>query len=149
EPVYVRHLAYTPNDPSLSLQPYLEQIKAIEAWDDVRADSAIIIAILDTGVDLDHPDLKDAIWLNPSETGLDDQGHDRRTNGIDDDGNGIVDDWRGYDFGGSDGHTPDNLPQAAYFHGTHVAGLAAATGDNNIGIVGVGFGAKLMAVKIS
>jgi subtilisin family serine protease len=149
EPLYVRHLAYIPNDPSVSQQPYLQQIRALEGWDLVRADTSIIIAILDTGVDLDHPDLRSAIWTNPGETGRDAKGRDRRNNGIDDDGNGLVDDWTGYDFGGSDGHSPDNLPQAAYFHGTHVAGLAAAAGNNNTGIAGVGFGAKLLAVKIS
>jgi subtilisin family serine protease len=149
EPLYRRTLDYVPNDPQLVQQSYLEQVKAFEAWNDTRADSSIIIAIIDTGIDPDHPDLKDAIWTNPGETGRDAKGRDRRSNGVDDDGDGFIDDWRGYDFGGKDGYSPDNDPTPFYWHGTHVAGIAAAIGDNHTGIAGIAYGARLMPVKIS
>ncbi len=149
EPVYRRTLQYIPNDAYLAQQWYLAQTRSYQAWDLIRADSSVVIAIVDTGIDPTHPDLRDAIWTNPGETGLDARGRDRRTNGIDDDGNGLVDDWWGYDFGGYDGYTPDNNPTPRYWHGTHVAGIAAATGDNQSGIAGIAFGAKLMSIKIS
>jgi len=149
EPVYRRTLQFVPDDALLSQQWYLEQVRAYQAWDESRADSTIIIAIVDTGIDPDHEDLRDAIWHNPGETGRDDHGRDRRSNGLDDDGNGLVDDWRGYDFGGHDGYSPDNDPAPFYWHGSHVAGIAGAIGDNAIGITGIGFGARLMSIKIS
>lgn len=149
EPVYQRTLQFTPDDPYLAQQWYLGQVRAYQAWDVARADSTITIAIIDTGVDPAHNDLREAIWTNPGETGTDTRGRDRRSNGLDDDGNGIVDDWRGYDFGGRDGYSRDNDPTPRYWHGTHVAGIAAATGNNGIGIIGIGFGARLMSIKIS
>lgn len=150
EPVFRRHLSFTPNDPLFPQQwQYLTQVRAMQAWDVARADSSVIIGIVDTGIDMTHPDLKDAIWRNPGEQGRDLAGRDKRTNGVDDDGNGLVDDWIGYDFGGMTGDNPDNDPKPAYGHGTHVAGIAGASGNNAVGVIGVGFGAKLMAVKIS
>ncbi|HVZ38890.1 MAG TPA: S8 family peptidase [Candidatus Kapabacteria bacterium] len=149
EPAYVRTLSYVPNDQYLSQQWYLERVGAYTAWDAIRGNSSIIIAITDTGIDPTHPDLKAALWQNQGETGTDGQGRDKRTNGVDDDGNGLVDDWAGYDFGGTDGYTPDNDPTPHYWHGTHVAGIAGATGDNTTGIAGVAYGVQLMSVKIS
>src|SRR5690606_32725426 len=96
-----------------------------------------------------HPDLRDAILHNPGEEGTDPYGHDRASNGIDDDGNGLVDDHVGYDFAGTDGSAGDNDPIGVHWHGTHVAGIAAASGNNGTGIVGVGFGARILAVKIA
>ncbi len=150
EPIYSRTLLYTPNDPELTKQWYLDAVHAREAWDIVRGDSSIIIAITDTGIERLHPDLKDAIWYNPGETGPDGNGGDKSTNGIDDDGNGYVDDWWGYDFGGHDGSATDNDPSPGdEDHGTFVAGITAASGNNGEGIAGIAFGAKLMAVKIA
>jgi len=149
EPIYPRRLLYTPNDPELFKQWYLDSIHAAEAWDVVRGDGSITIAIVDCGIERTHPDLRDAIWYNPGETGLDDMNRDRSTNGVDDDGNGFVDDWWGYDFAGPDAETPDNDPSPGEEnHGTIVAGIAGATGDNGTGIAGVAFGVKLMAVKV-
>jgi subtilisin family serine protease len=150
EPVYRRTFEFLPNDPFFpQQQSYLEQIRAIEGWDVTRADQDVVIGIVDTGVDLTHPDLRSAIWNNPGETGRDLQGRDKRTNGVDDDGNGLVDDWTGYDFGGTDGYSPDNDPSPGYSHGTHVAGIAAASGNNATGVIGIAFGARLMPVKIA
>ena len=149
EPVYRRSLMYVPNDPMLGEQWHLRQIRAFEAWDIARADASLVVAITDTGVEPLHPDLKNILWKNEQEMGTDGQGKDRRTNGADDDGNGLVDDWWGYDFGGKDGYSPDNNPTPAYWHGTHVAGIAGAEGNNGIGVAGVAHGVRLMAVKIS
>jgi subtilisin family serine protease len=150
EPVYRRRLLFSPNDPEISRLWYLDVMKVREAWDVVRADSSIIIAITDTGIEKEHEDLSDAIWKNWGEHGTDSEGGDKRSNGKDDDGNGLVDDWWGYDFAGEDGNSPDNDPSSACeWHGTHVAGIAAASGNNGKGVIGIAFGARLMAVKIS
>ncbi|MFO7446172.1 MAG: S8 family peptidase, partial [Ignavibacteriaceae bacterium] len=140
EPRFLRKIDYTPNDPSFTTQYALGKIQAFEAWDISRGDSSIIIAIIDTGVDWDHPDLAANIWVNPNEI---------PGNGIDDDGNGYIDDIRGWDFGGLNG-TPDNNPmEDSPDHGTHVAGIAAAVSDNGIGVASIGFNSTIMAVKVT
>jgi serine protease len=140
EPRFVHELAYDVNDPSESQQWYLAQISAPEAWDVTKSDASIIIGVVDTGVDWDHADLAANIWNNADET---------PGNGADDDGNGYVDDVRGWDFYGTSG-TPDNDPdEDAADHGTHVAGIAAAATDNGVGVAGVGFNATIMPVKCS
>lgn len=111
----------------------VHQIGAPEAWENATG-SDIVVAIIDTGVDIDHPDLTRNVWRNPGE---------QPNNGIDDDDNGYIDDVVGWNF--SD-NTPDITD--SYGHGTHVAGIAAATGDNAIGIIGVAWQAKVMAVRV-
>lgn len=145
---------YTPNDPMFASQYGLTRIQAPNAWDVTQGDSAVVIGIVDTGVEVLHPDLAGNIWRNPGEVGVDGQGNDKRTNGIDDDGNGYIDDWRGWDFGGADYNNVvgDNNPSPVGSnteHGTHVAGIASASTDNGIGVAGTGFRCKLMAVKTS
>ena len=145
EPVYLRKIFYTPNDPSISFQQHLTVIKAREAWDITRGDTSVVISIVDTGVDWQHEDLRASIWRNYKEI---------PNNGIDDDNNGYRDDIRGWDFGGlgSAGSqaAPDNDPREdASDHGTLVAGTAAASADNGIGVAGVGFKCKIMPVKVS
>lgn len=149
EPYYLDQIQYTPNDPNLSSQWYLQKIQAESAWDVTKGDSTIVIATNDTGVDWDHPDLKANIYLNPGEDAWSDPLEPSTGNGIDDDGNGMVDDWRGWDFGGEDG-TPDNNPmEDKPDHGSHVAGLSAAVTDNNTGIASIGFNSSIMPVKTS
>lgn len=140
EPRFIYKVDFIPNDPFISSQNYLSIIKAFDAWDVSKGDSSIVIGIIDTGVYWDHPDLQPNIWLNSGEI---------PNNNIDDDGNGYIDDVRGWDFGGLNGN-PDNDPREdAPYHGTHVAGIASAATNNGIGVAGVGFKCKIMAVKTS
>jgi len=140
EPRYLRRVLHIPNDPDFGRQWYLRKIQADRAWDVTRGDSAIIIGIVDTGVDWQHPDLAANIWRNNKEI---------PNNGVDDDGNGYIDDIRGWDFGGQSG-TPDNNPdEDRSDHGTILAGLASAVTDNSVGIAGIGYRCKIMAVKTS
>ena len=116
----------------------LANIRAVPAWTRALGAGAVI-AVLDNGVQLDHPDLANQIYANAGEGGA-----GRESNGIDDDGNGFVDDWRGWDWVGS-----DNNPSAVSdSHGTHVAGTAAAQRDNVIGVAGVAPSAKLLALRV-
>jgi subtilisin family serine protease len=140
EPYYLGQLMYKPNDPRYGEQWALRKIKAAEAWEITKGDTNVVIAIDDTGVDWDHPDLFSNIWTNEGEI---------PNNGIDDDGNGYIDDVHGWDFGGVSG-TPDNDPKEDRpEHGTHVAGIASAVTDNGKGIASIGFNCKIMPVKTS
>ena len=143
---------FTPNDPSFSLQYGLTKIQAPAAWDITQGDTSVVIGIVDTGVELGHPDLSANIWRNRGEMGLDGLGRDKRTNGVDDDGNGYIDDWQGWDFGGADYNNvvQDNNPVPTAgnnAHGTHVAGIASAVTNNSTGVAGTGFKCRLLAVK--
>jgi serine protease len=149
EPKYIRHSLYTPNDPFVPQQYALPLIHAFEAWDVVRCDSNTLVADVDIGTDWTHEDLISAVYNNPGEIGIDSNGIDKRANGVDDDGNGLIDDWHGWDFDGPAGDTPDNNPTTSASHGTHTAGIMAAAGNNNTGIAGVAFGARLLPIKVS
>ncbi len=135
EPNYLVRLAEV-NDPGMGLNQWAPQkIAAPQAWATTEGDPAVIIAVVDTGIDYRHPELSPNAWSNSGEV---------PANGLDDDGNGYVDDTNGWDFVNSDGQPLDD-----HFHGTHVAGIAAAapTGDP-AGVVGVCPRCRLMAVKV-
>lgn len=126
----------------------------VNAWKGNKGEG-VVVAVLDSGVDYTHEDLVDNMWRNPGETGLDAQGRDKATNGIDDDGNGYVDDVVGWDFV-TDDNKPYDLsvdPLDLLFgggnpgHGTHCAGNVAARGENGKGIHGVAPKAKIMALR--
>jgi thermitase len=139
EPNYLVHMADTlPNDPGWNSQYGPINIQAPQAWDITTGSSSVVIAVIDSGVDLGHPDLASKIWTNPGETG-----GGKQTNGLDDDGDGYVDDWRGWDFVNG-----DNRPQDDNGHGTHVAGIAAAASNNGVGIAGIAWGARIMPLKV-
>jgi len=136
--------AYLPNDQFYHEQWYLDKIKAPQAWDLTRESSQdIIIAILDTGVEINHPDLKKNIWLNADEI---------RGDGIDNDNNGYIDDVNGWDFVRN---IPDPRPkfdepynENGIHHGTLVAGIAAAIGDNFEGISGLAWQSRIMPLRV-
>lgn len=150
EPNYILHtfdydLNIVPNDANYSLKWDLGNINAPEAWNLTTGNSSVIIAIIDTGVEWDHPDLTANIWNNTDED---------CTNGVDDDSNGYIDDCRGYDFvnitsgcSDADCEDEDNNPMDNQGHGTHVAGIAGAVSNNNIGVAGVCWNCTIMPVR--
>ena len=121
-------------------------IDAPEAWDvSTTGSSDVVVGVIDTGVDFAHPDLAQQQWVNTGENcGSTDPAAAcaERTNGVDDDGNGYVDDWRGWDF-----VNDDNDPFDDNRHGTHVSGTIGAVGDNGVGVAGVNWNVKIMALK--
>ena len=148
EPNYLRQVSAIPNDTQFTSLWGLRNtgqtvngtggtadvdIDAPEAWDITTGSSNVIIGVIDTGIAYDHPDLAANIWKNPGEIPND---------GIDNDGNGLVDDVFGYDFGSG-----DSDPMDLFGHGTHVAGTIGAIGNNNSGVTGVMQRVKLMALK--
>jgi subtilisin family serine protease len=147
EPKYVRKVCFDANDEYFiaGMQKHLNVIKAAEAWNITKGKKEIVIGIVDTGVDIDHPDLAANIYLNKKEIS---------GNGIDeDDGGEYIDDISGWDFGGVSG-IPDNNPREDYnadkgYHGTHVAGIASAVTDNKFGISSIGFNCTILPVKAS
>lgn len=145
EPNYIVKTSAIPNDPGYSLQWGLNNtgqtggtsgadIHAQAAWDVTKGSNNIIIAVVDTGVAYDHPDLSGNMWVNTAElNGLP---------GVDDDHNGFIDDIYGWDFINNDGY-PVDYDQ----HGTHVAGIIAAKGNNGIGVSGVMWSARIMPLR--
>jgi len=133
----------TPDDPSWPQQWALPKILCPEAWDITHCQGTVVAAV-DTGVDVEHPDLSNVLWVNLGEV---------PDNGIDDDGNGKVDDIHGWHFfhqeDGS-GYEPrdDAVIEDDNGHGTHVSGIMAAETNNGIGITGVSWGARVMTVKV-
>jgi photosystem II stability/assembly factor-like uncharacterized protein len=147
EPYYIFEPLYMPNDPQTAQQWAISAIKLDQAWDVTKGDSTIVIGYIDTGVNYNHEDLSGAIWINRGEWGTNGE---KRNNGIDDDQNGKVDDWHGWDIvgtGTAQAPVPDNDPMDLAGHGTAGAGMAAAVADNGIGMAGAGFRVKLWPIK--
>lgn len=139
----------TPNDIKLEEQYSVNQeaqanINVGKAWTVTKGKKKTVIAVIDTGVDMNHEDIKGKTWKNGNEV---------KDNGIDDDGNGFIDDYRGWDFI-HDNNNPnpnvcDDKDNGGVTHGTHVAGIAAANTDNEVGIAGVGWKTKIMALQVA
>jgi len=136
-------LDFVPNDSAYTSQWALHKIEMEKAWDIEKGSPNILVGLIDTGIDFLHPDLKDNIWVNPGED-IQHRGIFDSTvfNGKDDDGNGYVDDLIGWDFVN---HT--NNPMDRHGHGTEVAGVIAAKSNNGIGVAGIAFGCKLVALR--
>lgn len=133
----------TPNDALFSKQPYLEQINAPGAWAVTTGSSKVVVAVLDSGVAITHPDLEQNIWTNEKEIPGD---------GIDNDSNGFIDDVNGWDFVNE---MPDPTPKfggsftdAGIHHGTLIAGIIASRGNNAIGTAGVTWRSKIMPLRV-
>jgi hypothetical protein len=152
EPNYVIEADALPNDPAFGNDWGLNNtgqtingspgtpgadIGAPEAWNVTTGSPKVTVAVIDTGVDWSHPDLSSQIWINPGENcpGC-------RNDGIDNDNNGFVDDWHGWDFANN-----DNNPMDDHGHGTHVAGTIGAAGNNNTGVAGVNWNVRIMPIK--
>jgi subtilisin family serine protease len=133
-PAILRNGGYVPNDPLFSQQQGIKRHQIDQVWQTNKGNGKSIIAVIDTGVDYNHPDLAANIWKNSKESA--------NANGNDTDGNGFIDDIRGWDFVNN-----DKDPMDDNLHGTHVAGIIAAVCDNGIGIAGVNCNAKIMPIK--
>jgi len=144
EPNYLVEKLGVPNDPSFPLQWNLQNtgqnggtpgadIKAVQAWDITTGSSTVVVAVIDTGIDYNHQDLAANMWRNEA---------DCNNNGIDDDGNGYIDDCYGIDTFNDDSDPTDDDN-----HGTHVGGIIGAVGNNSLGVVGVNWNVKIMACK--
>ncbi|MHC4520687.1 MAG: S8 family serine peptidase, partial [Planctomycetota bacterium] len=124
-----------PDDPQYGSQWALQKIAAAEAWDTCRGSAAVVVAVIDTGVDYRHRDLEANAWRNRAEF--------NGAPGVDDDGNGFIDDLWGYNF-----IYNDNEPMDDHGHGTHCAGTIAAVGNNGLDVSGICWNARIMPIKI-
>ncbi|MEP6568273.1 MAG: S8 family serine peptidase [Acidobacteriota bacterium] len=146
EPNYILRSDALPNDPRFPEMANLRNtgqsgfpgndIGAEQAWNTSTGTDTVVIGVVDTGIDIEHPDLKDNIWRNTAEV---------PDNGIDEDGDGYVDDVNGWDFYNNDKTVFDSSTIDA--HGTHIAGTIGAVGNNGVGVVGVSWHVKLMPLK--
>jgi len=145
EPDYILRPSITPDDAFFGMQWGLRNtgdfdgkpgadIAATQVWDVTQGSQDVVVAVIDTGTDLSHPDIQANAWINPREVA---------GNGVDDDGNGLVDDINGWNFRDNN----NNIGPAGDFHGTHVAGIVGAVGNNSTGVTGVAWRVKLMALK--
>ena len=140
EPDFIRTVSLVPNDPSYGQQYALPKMHVPEAWDITTGSASVIVAIVDSGMQYTHPDLAANVYMNPNET----------VDGIDNDGNGYVDDIRGWDFVGASlkKPKPDNNVADTLGHGTRVAGVIGAVGNNSLGVTGLNWNVRLMPLKV-
>lgn len=117
-------------------------IDAPEAWQITTGSHEIVVAVIDTGIDWNHPDLAENIYFNIAELGFDANGNPRKSNGVDEDNNGFVDDWVGWNF-----YSNNNNPMDDNMHGTHCAGTIGAVGNNSIGVAGVAWRVRMLPIK--
>ena len=135
QPWYIPQPLFEPDDPFIGSQYYLETIQAFDAWAIEQGDTNMVIAIIDTGIDLYHPDLINDIAYNHNDT----------INGEDSDNDGYIDNYYGWDLGENNNNPQYNVNA----HGVHVAGIAGASTNNGTGMAGVGFNSRLLPIKIS
>lgn len=141
EPAYApRLLAGEPNDPLFAQQTMLKVIKAVEAWDVYSGDASMVIAISDDGTNQEHEDLQHSIWINTKEI---------PNNNIDDDGNGYVDDYNGYNFAAQEDSRSWGNTYNSRQHGVSVAGILGAEVNNALGIAGIANKCKIFPLKIA
>ena len=138
EPDRVVRQTAMPNDPLLSYEWDMTAIRAPEAWDVTTGSAQVPVAVVDTGIDATHPDLAANLWTNQGESG-----GGRETNGLDDDGNGRIDDVHGWDFVDHDAQ-----PQDGNGHGTHVSGTIAARGNDASGVAGLNWSSAIMPLRV-
>ncbi len=138
EPKFIPHTQSTPNDPSIGSQYFLTNIQAYAAWNISQGDTNVVIGITDTGTDTDHPDLAANIKHNYADP----------INGIDDDGDGYIDNFTGWDVGEND-NDPLVGTCGNCSHGSHVSGCADAVTNNGVGVASPGYNCKFMPVKIA
>ena len=146
QPNYLSKMHITPNDP-LYPQQFHQVTSNPQAWNYTTGSSLVIVGVVDSGILREHPDLTANLYINPGEI---------PDNGIDDDGNGYIDDWCGWDFvdapemadtGLGDFIGQDNDVTDENFHGTHVSGIIGAVGNNGIGVTGVAWNVRLMPIR--
>ncbi|HOH47152.1 MAG TPA: S8 family peptidase, partial [Candidatus Cloacimonadota bacterium] len=146
QPNYLRQFHVEPNDPLYSrLQHPIVSLP--QAWNFTTGSDVVIVGVIDSGILTDHPDLAANIFINEAEI---------PDNGVDDDNNGYIDDWHGWDFCDApeltatalgDFLNPDNDPTDENFHGTHVAGIVGAVGNNGVGVCGVAWNVRILPIR--
>ncbi len=141
QPNYIYKRCAEPNDPEFADQYAHQLIRMSDAWDISTGSRDVVVAVLDTGVDVNHPDLKDNIWVNADEI---------PNNDVDDDNNGFIDDVSGWNF---ESDNNDVTPELGWYgvegHGTNVSGVIAGVGNNGIGVCGVNWASSIMALRMS
>lgn len=131
------------NDPTMKkLKWGLDKTDVKNAWDITAGSKNVVVAIIDTGADIKHNDLKNNLWVNKGETGVDAKGRSKERNGIDDDQNGFIDDVHGWNFVDNNNNLDDH-----HGHGTHIAGIVGAHGLNSHSAIGVSPNVSLMILK--
>ncbi|MEO8146723.1 MAG: S8/S53 family peptidase [Bacteroidia bacterium] len=133
DPHYIYPVTYTPNDPQIGSQYHLNKINAYLGWDVEKGDTNVVVGIVDSGTDPNHPDLAGNIKYNYADP----------VNGIDDDADGYIDNFTGWDV--SENDNDPTVDQTV--HGSHVSGCSSATTDNGVGVAGSGFKCKFLPVK--